>query len=447
MAKQPLSRRRFLGTGAGLAGAMALGGSGALAAPGGLSRSLLQRYQEQITLNVFIHGNHPFDAVQPIYEAKYPNVKLNMMEENDPAVFRATLAANGEGTPDILWPEIDMVQELGRTGVLLDVTELVKKHEAELAPGKTAECFIPSTGKYAAFPGDIATVGLFYRQDLLEKAGVSIPETWTWDDFIELGKTVKEATGKSSLVIPTTGTGDTALLWSFILFQLGGGITNADGTEVTLDDDKGIAAMEMAVKLYQADIAIDEIAFEENYFAEIAAGNVAIVPQPVWYRGFGIEPNVTDEQSGLGQWRVALLPSAGEGSSRTANHGGAAIASTTYTKYPQEVLNFMETALGTMEGAEACGQWGILPPFLPYLQSEAWSSVRSPAFGDFAFNDIWTEAVNEYSGTWYKQPVFSEAMATVGANILPILDGSTPPAEGLKAIGDQVRELNTRYQQ
>jgi hypothetical protein len=99
-----------------------------------------------------------------------------------------------------------------------------------------------------------------------------------------------------------------------------------------------------------------------------------------------------------------------------------------------------------MEGAEACGQWGILPPYLPYLQSETWSSVRSEAFGDFAFNDIWTEAVNQYPSTWYKQPVFAEAMTTVGANILPILDGSVAPAEGLKAIGDQVRDLNTRYQ-
>ena len=53
---------------------------------------------------------------------------------------------------------VDVVQELGKAGVLLDVTDLVRKHEAELAPGKTQECFIASTGKYAAFPGDIATV-------------------------------------------------------------------------------------------------------------------------------------------------------------------------------------------------------------------------------------------------------------------------------------------------
>jgi lactose/L-arabinose transport system substrate-binding protein len=445
MASRELSRRRLFGVGAGAAGALALSGR-ALAGPGSRPLSPLARWQEQITLNVFVHANHPFDLVKPIYEAAYPNVTLNMMEQNDVAVFRATLAANGEGTPDILWPEIDMVQELGKAEVLLDVTELVKKHEAELAPGKMAECFIPSTGKYAAFPGDIATVGLFYRQDLLDQASVTIPETWTWDEFIEAGKQIKDATGAASLVIPSTGTGDTALLWSFILCQMGGGITNADGTEVTLDDEKGVAAMEITQRLYQADIAIDEVPTEANYFAEISSGNVAITTQAVWYRGFGIEPNATDEQGGLGQWRAALLPTAGEGSVRTANYGGAAIASTIYTEHPQEVMNFMETALGSMEGAEACGQWGILPPYLPYLQSEAWSSVRSEAFGDFAFNDVWTEAVNQYPSTWYKQPVFAEAMTTVGANILPILEGSVAPAEGLKAIGDQVRDLNTRYQ-
>lgn len=436
MANRGISRRHLLGSSAGLAGALALGGR----------NPLLARAQEEITLDVFVHANHPFDRVKPIYEAKYPNVKLNMMEQNDVAVFRATLAANGEGTPDLLWPEIDMVQELGKTGVLLDVTDLVKKLEADLAPGKTAECFIASTGKYAAFPGDIATVGLFYRQDLLDQAGVTIPETWTWDDFIVAAQQIKETTGAGSLSIPTTGTADTAQLWAYILCQLGGGITNADGTEITLDDDKGMAAMEIAQRLYQADISVDEVPTEENYFAEIAAGNVAIATQAVWYRGFGIEPYAKDEQGGLGQWRVALLPSAGEGSIRTANYGGAAIASTIYTEHPEEVMNFMETALGTMEGAVACGEYGILPPYLPYLQSEAWSSVRSEAFGDFAFNDVWTEAVNQYPGTWYKQPVFGEAMTTVGANILPILEGDTDITEGLKAIGDQVRELNSRYQ-
>jgi len=445
MQKTKFTRRGMLGAGAGLGAAAMLGGS-SLAAPTSRGRSLGAKFQDEITLNVFVHANHPFDMVKPIFEAKYPNVKLNMMEQNDVAIIRAAVAAKGEGMPDIFWPEIDMVQELGKAGVLLDTTDIIEPLKDELAAGKLAETFIPSTQKYAAFPGDIATVGMFYRQDKLDEAGVTIPDSWTWDDFIEIGKTIKDKTGAASLVIPTDGTLRSADLFTFILCQLGGGITNADGTEVTFDNDLGVQAMTTTQKLYQADISIDEIPFEENYFAEIAAGNVAMTPQAVWYRGFGIEPNATDEQGGLGQWRVSLLPSAGEGSVLTANLGGAAIASTIYTQHPDEVKNFMITALGTMEGAEACGQWGILPPFLPYLQSDAWNSVRSDAFGEFNFNEVWTKAVDQYPGTWYKQPVFGEALTTIGAGIMPILEGDVDVAEGLKALGDQVRELNTRYQ-
>ncbi len=431
-----LSRRSLLGGAAALSTGLALpkfGGSRAFA-------------QDDVTLDVYVHANHPFDLVKPIFEEQYPNVTLNMMEQNDMAVFRATLAANGEGTPDILWPEIDAVQELGKTGILLDVTELVESLQDDLSPGKMQECFIPSTGTYAAFPGDIATVGLYYRADLWDQAGIEIPDDWTWDEFLEAAQIVKGETGAASLYFPTTGDIHTAWNWTFVLFQLGGAVTNADGTEITLDDERGIMAMEQVKRMYDADVAIDEIQFEENYFAAISAGQVAAGPHAVWYRGFGIEPNAIDEQSGFGAWRVALLPRAGDDSVRTANLGGAAIASTTYTEHPDEVKNFMETALGSMEGAVACGQWGILPPYLPYLQSEEWNSVRSEAFGDFAFNEIWTQAVDQYVGTWYKQPVFGEALGEIGAAMLPMMDGSVDIAEGMREVGDRIRTLNERYQ-
>lgn len=444
-----MNRRRVLGGAAGLGLGSILaapwtGVTGAAPARGAGTR-LAARAQEQVTLEVFVHANHPFDEVKPLFEAANPGVVLNMLQNNDLPTFRAALAA-GEGVPDILWPEIEMVQELGKAGVFLDVTDIVEANKADLSPGKTAECFIPSTGAYAAFPGDIATVGLYYRQDLLDQAGVEIPADWTWGEFIPAAQEVKSKTGAASLYFPTTGTRDTAWLWQFILFQLGGAITNADGTEVTLDDERGIAAMELTKKLYEADVAIDEIPFEENYFATIAAGQVAMSPAAVWYRGFGIEPNVTDEQSGLGQWRVALLPRASADSVRTANVGGAAIASTTFTAHPEEVKAFMVFALGSMEGATACGDWGILPPYLPYLQSEAWTAVRSPAFGDFAFNEVWTQAVDQYPGTWYKQAVFAEAIEATGAAMMPMMTGEADIPTAMKALGDQVRTLNERYQ-
>ena len=72
--------------------------------------------------------------------------------------------------------------------------------------------------------------------------------------------------------------------------------------------------------------------------------------------------------------------------------------------------------------------------------------MRAEAFGDFAFNEVWTQAVDQYPGTWYKQPVFGEAMTTLGAAMMPMLNGDVDIPTGLKDVGDQVRELNKRYQ-
>jgi ABC-type glycerol-3-phosphate transport system substrate-binding protein len=431
MSRARFSRRAFLGAAGVLAGA---------ALPN------LAMADDTVTLDVYVHDNHPFDRVKPLFEAQYPNIKLNMIRGNDLAFYRATLAAKGAGAPDITWLTGDVVQELGKTGVLLDVADIVTPLKSDLAAGATAACFISASQTYAAFPGEIAAIGLYYRQDLLDQAGVAVPDEWTWDEFAEAAKAVKAKTGATSLIIPTTGTTESALLWSYILNQLGGAITSADGTEVTLDDEKGVAAMEQAKRLYQAGIALDAIFTSEDFFAEVAAGHVAMAPLEVGYRGFGIEPNVTDETSGLGQWRVALLPSAGPGSARSVDEGGAAIVSTIYTKHAAEVKTFMAFALGTMEGAKACADWGIVPPYLPYLKSADWSAARSPAFGDFAFNEVWASAVDQIPDTWRRLPVFGEAMAAVGAAILPMLDGSVEPAAGLKTVGDQVRELNKRHQ-
>ena len=121
------------------------------------------------TLNVFVHENHPFDLVKPLFEAKYPNVKLNMMKNNDMNVLRTALAAGDTdpgGVPDIFWPEPFDVQQLGKTGVLFDCTALIEKHKSEFPEGKLAECYIPATGKYASVPGAISPTGLFWRPDI-----------------------------------------------------------------------------------------------------------------------------------------------------------------------------------------------------------------------------------------------------------------------------------------
>jgi multiple sugar transport system substrate-binding protein len=445
MSSTKLSRRRFLGL-------SAVGASGFLVASNGLNfRKALASAarQDTVTLNVFVHENHPFDIVKPLFEAKYPNVKLNMMKNNDMNVLRTALAAGDsdpEGVPDIFWPEPFDVQQLGKTGVLFDCTDLINKHKADFPEGKLAECFIPATGKYASVPGAISVTGLFYRPDIWEKAGVTMPDDWTWDEFIETAKKIRKNTGAYSLFLAMDGSQWASVLWSFILAQLDGSISNADGTKVTMDDEKGIAAMQLVKKIYEADIAINDGMFNETFLTACKAGKVASFPMQDWFRQFGIGASVKTPEEGLGKWKVALLPRAVKDGIRTANFGGANTASTKYTQHPTEVSEFLEFAHMTMEGAGAIAQFGNTPSYLPYLKGDEFLKLKAPIFGDQLYNQVWAEAVKQYPAHWYKLPIYGEAMGEVDAKMPDIVKGKVGVEEGMKAIGDTVRKLNERYQ-
>lgn len=440
MSPSKFSRRDFLRL-------SAAGASAMLVSPNLLARPWLQ--SNTVTLNVFVHENHPFDLVKPLFEAKYPNIKLNMMHNNDMTVFRTALAAGDTdpaGVPDIIFPESFDVQALGKTGVLFDCTALLDKHKGEFPDGKLAECFIPATGKYASVPGAISVTGLFYRPDLWDKAGVSVPDDWTWDEFIVAAQKIKKDTGVYSLFLPTDGSQWSSVLWSFILAQLDGSISNADGTKVTMDDDKGIAAMTLVKKIYDVGIAINDGMFNETFLAAAKAGKIAAFPMQDWFRSFGIGAAVKTPEEGLGKWRVALLPRAMKGGIRTANFGGANTASTKFTAHPNEVSEFLEFAHMTNEGSSAIAKFGNTPSYLPYLNGDEFQSLKAPIFGDQLYNKVWAEAIKQYPTHWYKLPVYGEAMGEVDSKMPDILKGKVGVAEGMKAIGDTVRKLNERYQ-
>ena len=69
------TRRQVLGGSAGMAAMLALGAKGAaLAGPAERGRLMRALAQGEVTLDVYVHANHPFDRVKPIYEAMYEGV-------------------------------------------------------------------------------------------------------------------------------------------------------------------------------------------------------------------------------------------------------------------------------------------------------------------------------------------------------------------------------------
>lgn len=319
--------------------------------------------------------------------------------------FKATLAS-GSDVPDLVWLEASDIQNFGSQGALLDVTEHLKPIKDNFAPGKVSEVFIVKKQQYVAMPGDIGLVGLWYRQDLLEKAGVKeLPKDLTYDQFVQIAGQVHQGAGAAAFLLPSTGWS-----WPFeiILSQAGGSITSLDGTQVTIDNEKGIAAMTLVKQLWDTKANLDTAWLKPDYWAAVKSGKIAADFMPAWMRGF-CEAEVKSPTEGLGQWRVAPLPKVKDGIARTAQIGGAGLASTKFTKLPDVVWAFMEYALGSDEGTQATGGWGIIPSYLPYLSGDGFTGAKSPIFGDQQFGKVWAELAKELSTEYARTAVYGEA--------------------------------------
>jgi lactose/L-arabinose transport system substrate-binding protein len=397
----------------------------------------------QGTITFWGHENHPVPNAIPGYEQRNPGMKVKYEALGDWLVkFKATLAS-GTDVPDLIWASPADTQDLGSKGMLLDVTEIVAAKKDQLAKGKLTEVQIHKTGRFVAVPGDIGLSGLWYRQDVVEKVGVKeFPKDLKFDDCLNFAAKVKKDADAAAFVFPKGGY-NTA--FQILLSQNGGSVTSLDGATVTIDDDKGVAAMTQVKQLWDTGAGLDAERPAPTYWAAVKGGKLASDFSPAWYRGFFLG-EMKSPADGLGQWRVIPMPTVPSGVSRTGQVGGASLISTKFTKFPDQVRAFQDFAFMTLEGATAVGSWGIIPSFLPYLDSPAFQNQTSPVFGEFLFSKVWAELAKELSPAYQRTAVFNEAMTMVTQNMMPIMRGEVPVKDGMKKIGDQVRQANSRYQ-
>jgi len=444
-----LTRRNLLarlGSGAAVLAAAAAATTGAALTTAEAAGSAAQQSTPAAgarTLTFWGHEDHPMDAAVAGFQQAHPDVTMDWQHLGDWLTkFKATLAS-GQGVPDLVWLEATDVQNFGAQGVLMDVTDKLTAIKDQFSPGKIAEVYIVKNQQYVAMPGDTGLVGLWYRPDLLAAAGVAeFSPDLTFDQFVAAVGQLHQQTGVAGFLLSSAGF---SFPFEILLSQVGGSVTSPDGTNVTIDDAKGVHAMTLLKQLWDTKANLDAVWLQPDYWAAVKANQIAADFMPAWMRGF-VESNVTTPDQGAGKWKVMALPSIPGGVSRTAQIGGASLASTKFTSVPDLAWEFMQYSLGTPEGCTATGGWGIIPSYLPYLQSPAFINLKSSVFGDFQFNQVWSTLAPTLSTAYARTAVFSDADTDIMQNMMPMLTGDTSIDDGMKALGDMVREANQRYQ-
>ena len=93
---------------------------------------------EPVTLSFGSDTNHPFAAVFPYFQERYPNVSATFDGTIDQPSVTAAVSA-GDAPRDVLWWGPGETQTMGEAGLLLDTTDIMQKHKSNLAPAKVAD--------------------------------------------------------------------------------------------------------------------------------------------------------------------------------------------------------------------------------------------------------------------------------------------------------------------
>lgn len=162
-----------------------------------------------ITIGVFPDLDSVVKAALPGFYKTHPGitVKINSLAYADHHNALTTALATGKGANDVEAIDFGYVAKFAEGGGLVDISK------APYNAGQYRNQFVAYTfpqamtddGRMIAMPTDIGPGSMFYRTDLLKKAGVSPSElNKSWESYIAAGKKIVAA-NPGTFLIPDAG--------------------------------------------------------------------------------------------------------------------------------------------------------------------------------------------------------------------------------------------------
>lgn len=194
-------------------------------------------------------------------------------------------AAAGQ-LPDLYYANFTEIQKIVDGEYYTDLTEGLKHAGYEGKFNDAILDLISADGKIVTFPTDAYSLGLAYNVDLFERSGL-MNEDGTpmqpkdWNEVVEFGKKIKEATGKSGFMIPTMnncgGWLVTPIAWSygveFMKPEGEGKYTATFDSQEMADTVQFISDLKWKHNIFGDNALIDL----DEYYKQFALGNIGMI--------------------------------------------------------------------------------------------------------------------------------------------------------------------------
>ncbi len=370
---------------------------------------------------------------EKVYQKDHPDFALNVIETpwEDVQTKITTAAASGDLStlPDIVLMQDNAFQKnvISYPDAFLDLTNSGIDF-SQFAAGKAGYSIV--NGANYGVPFDNGAVVGCYRTDVLEQAGLTVDDFTdiTWDQYIENGKKVLEATGKP-LISMQAGECDLIMM---MLQSAGASLFNEDGSANIVDNDTLKAVMETYKALKDSGVLVEVNSWDE-YVGSFVSGDVAGTVNGCW-----ILASIQTAEDQAGNWAITNMPSLVGVSNATnySNNGGSSWAVTSNCQNTDLAFDFLaSTFAGSTELYDNILPSGALATWAPAGDSDAYG-VGNDFFGGDAVSakivEYSTKVPSNITGVYYY-----EARDAVATAITNYINGSDLEAE-LQTAADTV---------
>jgi len=380
------------------------------------------------------------------FNEEYPDIEVEWVVYSPADVYinlPLTLTA-GEGAPDVCLVENSHLLQMVELGGLLDITEQVQPYIESVNAYKWKECV--KDGKYYAVPQDSGPVGMYYRRDVFDKAGLaSDPESVeelvsTWDKYYEVAKTIKDETGL--YMQANNKANNYGRLFEMLLWQRGLGYIDDEG-KVAINSPEAVETLEFLGKMTFEGLFSDELEWTEGWYAELASLDepVTTIIEASWMDVFlksWIAPGTS------GKWGVVRMPAWEEGGVRASNDGGSALTITEQSQNPDAAWALVEY---TLLRNESQINMFIASGFTPSLETCYDSDVfrmKSDFYGGQVYGALFNEIVKEIPEANIYTAEYGEMNSLTGPEISKYFTGQQSAQEALDNAAEAIRAATGR---
>ncbi|MFD6264922.1 ABC transporter substrate-binding protein [Micromonospora chalcea] len=320
-----------------------------------------------------------------VYTKAHPDVRIKLTEvgSTTETAQALTAALAGGKVPDLVLIQADDLPKFMQSpDNFVDLTTLgandIKGNYLDWVMAQSTT----KDGKIIGVPTDVGGLAVAYRTDLFKAAGLptdreEVSKLWpTWDEFINVGKTYVQKTGK-----PFVDNTPTSVFFQAVN-QGSQRYYNAD-RKLDYDNEQVKAAFDVTLKAFDAGISAKQGSFSSGWTAAMKKGDYAVVCSPSWM----LSQMKTNAPETNGKWDIATIPGG------SGNWGGSFLAIPKRAKNAKAAWNYISEMQSPKGQLDHFLLQGSLPTTPSVYTDPQLVGKTDPFFSNAPIGKIYTQSV------------------------------------------------------